>query len=96
MAESEIKVNRVMLTILLFVATQAIAGIIWGSTLSVRVSYMSDQINKMEATLTSGTQFRYTSADASKDKELMHSLVSANGRRLEALEKRVDRLETQP
>lgn len=82
-----IRINRAMLAILLFVATQAIAGIVWGATMTSRIAYMSSQVDKVEAALT---------ASASKDKELMTALVSANGRRLDAIEKRIERMEDHP
>lgn len=87
MAETEIKVNRAMLTILLFVVGQAVAGIIWGATLNAKVAYMTEQLDKVEAALTTS---------ASKDKELLTSLVSGNAKRLDSFETRLQRLENHP
>ena len=90
----EIRVNRVTLGLLLFLAAQAVLGVIWGARLDANVASLSIQLSKVEASIAAGSQFRYTSADAGRDKELGIKLLEAMNRRIDLNETRIARLES--
>lgn len=79
MAEG-LKLNKTMTTILLFVVGQAIAGLIWGATMTMNVRHMSEQINELK---------REVASDAAKDSAALLRLIETNERRIAELENAV-------
>ena len=68
-------------------ATVQLFGAVWFvSGLSAEVKYLREEITEVKSSLNAGTQWRYTSIDASRDKELVRALISA-------IEKRVSHCE---
>ena len=103
----EIRVNRVTITLIVFLLAQAVLGIIWGARLDANVSALASlaelnrvslvsQLDKLEASINTGMQFRYTSGDAARDKDMGLRLLEAINKRIDLNEKRIERLESKP
>lgn len=93
----EIKVSRwgvgVLVTILLFIVVQTVAVVIWGARLTERVENMSSRFASIESSIMVGTQYRYTSEDASRDRAAMMQLLDAINQRVSLSEQRIKTLE---
>lgn len=85
MAES-IRVNRSVLGLIVTLLIQIAALLIWGSALNARVSFIQEQLVDIKSSMTTGTQQRYTTSDASRDKELYMRLFESNEKRISKLE----------
>lgn len=91
-----IRLNRVTLSLILFLLAQAVLGIVWGARLDANVASMAAQITKLEKSISDGMMLRYTSTDATKDKELMLKVLDAIHLRINLNEQRIQRLEDKP
>ncbi|MGW8178859.1 MAG: hypothetical protein ACWGQW_08875, partial [bacterium] len=85
---------------------QGILGIVYvarlGSEVShvqekvtMEVGYLKNSITEVKDALREGTRLRYTSEDATKDKQLMLELIKQINVRIDLSEKRLERLEQQ-
>jgi hypothetical protein len=54
---------------------------------------MQSQLQELKGQVTTGTQYRYTSEDASRDKQAMLELYRLVLHRIDLSEKRIERLE---
>jgi len=93
----DLKISRWALgvgsTIAIVLVGQTIAAIIWGARLSATVEAMQSQLQELKGQVTTGTQYRYTSEDASRDKQAMLELYRLVLHRIDLSEKRIERLE---
>lgn len=72
-----IRLNKTMTTILLFVVGQAIAGLIWGATMTMSVKHLSSQVLELKTEMASA---------AAKDQAALIRLIESNERRIIELE----------
>jgi hypothetical protein len=97
MSEEIIKLNRttlaMLVTIVLFLAGQTVAAIVYGARIGVEVNALKESMSEIKQAANDGTRFRYTSQDASRDKEMMLQIISGINHRCDLSEKRIERLE---
>jgi len=84
---------KIMATILLFVATQTVAGVVWGASLSAKVEQLQNQVVQLRADTADATRDEYTAADASRDRSMHLELLKTFSQRLDLAERRIERLE---
>ena len=93
----DLKISRWALgvgsTIAIVLVGQTVTAIIWGARLSATVEAMQSQLQELKGQVTTGTQYRYTSEDASRDKQAMLELYRLVLHRIDLSEKRIERLE---
>lgn len=60
---------------------------------SIEITHMENQLKEVKDALRDGTRLRYTSEDASKDKQLMLELIKQINVRIDLSERRLEHLE---
>lgn len=92
MAEG-IKLSRTVLGLIATVLLQVAGLLVWGSSLNARVEFIQTQLVEIKESMVAGTRDRYTTGDASRDKELYLQLFKGNADRISKLETEVHALQ---
>lgn len=86
---------RVGVTIVITMLLQLGAGLWQFSSMSSELRHLKEDLSKLEGSVATGTQNRYTSNQAQTDKSMMLQLLAAINNRIDLAERRIERLEGQ-
>ena len=96
----ELRVNKLVVTIVLFCVSQAVLAFVGWSNMrtelaevTVRLKLMTQQLAKLEATVVEETRDCYTLRDASNDKALFQHAIEALNKHTDRLDNKVRSLE---
>jgi hypothetical protein len=68
---------KALTTVGITAAVQLFGAVWFISGLSAEVKHLRQEITEVKASLNGGIQYRYTSIDASRDKELIQALITS-------------------
>lgn len=64
---------------------QSLTAVWWASGISTNVRFMADEMKELKSSIAAGAIDRYTSAEASKDREVMSDRINSLEKRMQSI-----------